>query len=124
MRLLHISGGNRVCLADHCDKVLNTTSCATNNSLACLRALPYPIFHSALLNSSYGGTPIPDGDFMQQSNVMAISQGKIVSKPLLVGAVRDEATCEFRPGGLRRARRWRLMGYFLTQPASEHRRVS
>lgn len=81
--------------------VLNATSCtSTDSTLACLRALPYDTYYSGLLNSSYNPAPIPDGDFLTQSNVNAINQGKVVKKPVLIGATRDEATCKHSPSRL------------------------
>jgi len=76
--------------------VLNVTSCTdSSTSLACLRALPYETYYSALVNSSYSPAPIPDGDFILQSPVKAIKQGQVVNKNMLISATRDEATCEF-----------------------------
>lgn len=76
--------------------VLNVTSCTdSSTSLSCLRALPYETYYSALLKSSYNPAPIPDGDFILQSPVNAIKEGKVVNKNVLISATRDEATCEF-----------------------------
>ncbi|GAA5837353.1 hypothetical protein JCM11251_004974 [Rhodosporidiobolus azoricus] len=72
--------------------VLNATDCAGDDELSCLRALPYDTFYAAMLNSSIGGTPIPDGDFIRKSTVAAIAAGEINAVPVIVGATRDEAT--------------------------------
>lgn len=84
-----------VCLSSLESPVLNVTSCTdSSTSLSCLRALPYETYYSALLNSSYNPAPIPDGDFILQSPINAIKQGKVVNKNVLISATRDEATCE------------------------------
>ncbi|GAA6039281.1 hypothetical protein JCM8097_003242 [Rhodosporidiobolus ruineniae] len=48
--------------------------------------------NSAGGNTSYAPYPFPDGDFAYQPMLPSIEAGEIVQVPLLIGAMRDEAT--------------------------------
>ncbi|ORY88206.1 alpha/beta-hydrolase [Leucosporidium creatinivorum] len=99
---------------------LNSTSCTdVSTSLSCLRALPYETYYSALVNSSYNPAPIPDGDFITQSAVNAIKEGKIVNKNVLISATRDEATSGIgAPVGLQNETAFRSAVTFLSSTNS------
>lgn len=63
------------------------------DSLACLRAVPVDVlssvFNSSVTASASFGTQI-DGDFIRESSITSLSEGRFVKVPLLVGTNFDE----------------------------------
>ncbi|KAI5481136.1 hypothetical protein MNV49_005571 [Pseudohyphozyma bogoriensis] len=85
---------------------LNATGCtAGDDEIACLKGVDYATFYNA--SSKFGSAAIPDGDFMRQSSMKAIDEGKVVVKPLMLGCVKDEATVLGVATGLQNETQWR-----------------
>ncbi|GAA5891604.1 hypothetical protein JCM6882_004527 [Rhodosporidiobolus microsporus] len=74
---------------------LEATGCNNDNELACLRAIPYETFNEIATNTSVGGTPMQDGDYSRKDTFAAIAAGEVLNVPILIGAMKDEATCWF-----------------------------
>lgn len=76
------------------DNITATVGCNTSNdSLACLRTVPYETLHQAC--TGFRQTPIMDGEFISQLPSQSIQKGEIADVSIIMGSNTDEGTAVF-----------------------------
>lgn len=76
------------------DNVLETVGCkGAEDSLACLRKVPYEVLFKAFEPQIY--TPIIDGEFITRKPSETLPLGKVADVAVLAGANTDEGTASF-----------------------------
>ncbi|RFU73912.1 hypothetical protein TARUN_8293 [Trichoderma arundinaceum] len=76
------------------DNITTTVGCSSSNdSLACLRTVPFEILHNAC--TGFRQTPIMDGEFISQLPSQSIQKGEIADIALIAGSNTDEGTAVF-----------------------------
>lgn len=76
------------------ENITATVGCSTsNNSLACLRTIPYETLHQAC--TGFRQTPIIDGEFISQLPSQSIQKGEIADVSIIMGSNTDEGTAVF-----------------------------
>lgn len=85
------------------DQVVQVAGCTTNNSLECLRALPYETFLNAVnsvpevlgyrsVDLSYLPRPDPNSNLFPSSPQVALRNGAYAKVPIIIGDQQDEGT--------------------------------
>ncbi|KAJ5772299.1 lipase 4 [Penicillium odoratum] len=75
------------------DNVTETVGCATEDSLACLRGVPFETLLSEFEPQVY--SPIIDGYFIRRRPSESLALGKVAEVAVLLGANTDEGTASF-----------------------------